>query len=230
MRIVITQSNYIPWRGWFALVRSAELLVLYDSVQYTKRDWRNRNLIWTPNGEKWLSIPVTTKSRFHQAINETEVNDRSWPKSHFGVISNTARLYNSDPSIVADFRHLFSKLSDFDRLSSINLYSIQWIAERIGIDVRILTDEQFEFNGTPSKRLADIAQAAGASVYITGTAAKNYLDTTEFELRHIDVEWTDYSSLPADNTLPSSPLELSILDTMLRHGYEQSRFLSTFLP
>jgi hypothetical protein len=229
MRIVITQSNYVPWRGWFALVRSAELLVIYDSAQYTKRDWRNRNLIWTPHGERWLTIPVNTRGKFDQTIHETTVTDRSWTKSHFGIVSTTANFYHSDPSIVADFRDLFSKLGDFDRLSAINLYSTQWIAERIGLKVRILSDTQFDFSGSPSKRLADIAHTAGASVYITGSAARNYLDPTEFQRRQIEIKWIDYSELPADDTLPSSSIELSIIDTILRHGYERSRFLSTFL-
>lgn len=212
------------------MIRSADLLVFYDSVQFTKRDWRNRNLIWTSEGEHWLTIPVSTKGKYHQPIKETLVADTSWTKSHFGIIRNAASLYHTDPSIVADFKELFSTLSHHGHLSSINLYSTQWLAERIGLNVQILTDEKFQFEGSPSRRLADIAQAAGASVYVTGVAARSYLDPTEFWQRQIAIEWVDYSQLPIDPSLPSAPTELSIVDTILRHGYESSRMLSTFDP
>ena len=212
------------------MVRSADLLVMYDSVQFTKRDWRNRNLIWTPKGNHWLTVPVLTKGRYSQPINETLVVDTSWTKSHIGVIRNAARLHHTDPSIIADLERLFDKLSQLEHLSAINLYSIQWLSERLGINTQILTDEVFHFEGSPSKRLADIAQESGASVYVTGTAARNYLDPTEFGLRQIEIEWVDYCKLPIDPTLPSAGTELSIIDTILRHGFDGGRMLSTFGP
>jgi hypothetical protein len=45
LKVAITQSNYIPWKGFFDSIRMVDVFVLYDDMQYTKRDWRNRNLI-----------------------------------------------------------------------------------------------------------------------------------------------------------------------------------------
>lgn len=69
MKLIITQSNYIPWKGYFDSINQVDKIVLYDDMQYTKRDWRNRNLIKTPNGLKWLTIPVNVKGKFYQKIN-----------------------------------------------------------------------------------------------------------------------------------------------------------------
>ena len=44
---MISQSNYIPWKGYFDMIASVDIFVVYDEVQYTKNDWRNRNLIKT---------------------------------------------------------------------------------------------------------------------------------------------------------------------------------------
>jgi hypothetical protein len=51
-KAIITQSNYIPWKGYFDSIRKVDVFVVYDDMQYTKRDWRNRNLIKTPQGLK----------------------------------------------------------------------------------------------------------------------------------------------------------------------------------
>ena len=72
-KVAISQSNYIPWKGYIDMIASVDVFVLYDDMQYTKRDWRNRNKIKTPQGTKWLSIPVEVKGKYFQKINETNL-------------------------------------------------------------------------------------------------------------------------------------------------------------
>src|SRR5436853_6671802 len=86
--VAIVQSNYIPWKGYFDLIRQSDLFILYDDVQYTKRDWRNRNLIKTANGLHWLTIPVQVKGRFEQRICDVEISDVSWPRLHWQTLAH----------------------------------------------------------------------------------------------------------------------------------------------
>lgn len=74
-KVGVIQSNYIPWKGYFDLIHDVDLFVFYDDVQYTKNDWRNRNLIKTPTGAKWLTIPVS--SNLNNLIYEVELKDHS---------------------------------------------------------------------------------------------------------------------------------------------------------
>lgn len=62
--IAISQSNYIPWKGYFDMTAYVDEFVLYDDVQYTRRDRRNRNKIKTPVGLSWLTVPVQVKGKF----------------------------------------------------------------------------------------------------------------------------------------------------------------------
>ena len=68
-KVLITQSNYIPWKGFFDNLNIVDVFVVYDDMQYTKRDWRNRNIIKTPNGLKWITIPIEVKGKYYQKIN-----------------------------------------------------------------------------------------------------------------------------------------------------------------
>lgn len=81
----ILQSNYIPWKGYFDLIQMVDEFVLYDNVQYTKNDWRNRNKIKTPNGTQWLSIPVRGES-LTQLIQDTKVVNNNWRKKHWKTL------------------------------------------------------------------------------------------------------------------------------------------------
>src|SRR5881394_500796 len=83
--LAIVQSNYIPWKGYFDLIRAADEFVLLDEAQFTKRDWRNRNRIKTGDGTKWLSIPVVSKGRFTQTVEETEIAE-PWADKHWTAL------------------------------------------------------------------------------------------------------------------------------------------------
>ena len=81
-KIAILQSNYIPWKGYFDIINMVDEFVLYDDMQYTRRDWRNRNKIKTPNGLQWLTIPVQVKGKYLQKIKETKISEKKWTKNH----------------------------------------------------------------------------------------------------------------------------------------------------
>ena len=81
-RVAIVQSNYIPWKGYFDLIRLSDEFILYDDVQYTRRDWRNRNRVKTPQGLQWLTIPVEVKGKYHQRIRDTRISDSGWGSQH----------------------------------------------------------------------------------------------------------------------------------------------------
>ncbi|MFC2451055.1 MAG: WbqC family protein, partial [Flavobacteriaceae bacterium] len=83
-KVAILQSNYIPWKGYFDIIRSVDLFIFHDDLQYTKGDWRNRNKIKTPNGIKWLTIPCGTNEK--RLICEVEITDHSWQKQHWNLI------------------------------------------------------------------------------------------------------------------------------------------------
>ena len=82
-KVAIVQSNYIPWKGYFDLISYVDEFILYDDMQYTRRDWRNRNLIKTPQGLQWLTIPVKVKGKYFQTIRETEIDGTDWAQKHW---------------------------------------------------------------------------------------------------------------------------------------------------
>ena len=90
MRICIIQSNYIPWKGFFDLIGRCDEYVIFDGVQYARRHWHNRNRIKTANGVMWLTIPVATRGRFEQPIDEVEIEKsgcgKSWAEKHWRAL------------------------------------------------------------------------------------------------------------------------------------------------
>jgi hypothetical protein len=121
-KIAILQSNYIPWKGYFDIINSVDEFIFYDEAQYTRRDWRNRNIIKTKDGPKWITIPVKVKGRYEQRIIETRVANKNWASKHWKMIEYN---YGSSPgftdyaSVFEETYHTCGKLtflSDINRL------------------------------------------------------------------------------------------------------------------
>jgi WbqC-like protein family len=224
-RVAISQSNYIPWKGYFDLLASVEEFLLYDEVQYTRRDWRNRNRIKTPAGPKWLTIPVQAKGNYHQRIDETLVSGEQWGADHWATI---AHQYARTPYFDRYAPHLERLYSapPGPRLSDVNRAFLEFGMRELEIDTllgwstdHVVADEYRAPGHDSSELLAALAHATGADVYVTGPAARAYLDDEPFARRGISVEYFDYGPYP-EYDQPHPPFEhaVSVLDLLLCAG------------
>ncbi|MBV6442360.1 MAG: hypothetical protein EPGJADBJ_04071 [Saprospiraceae bacterium] len=218
MKVFISQSNYIPWKGYFDAIQRADVFVLYDDMQYTKRDWRNRNQIKTPNGLQWLSIPVKVKGKYFQKINETEVADQDWPLNHWQCIVNNYRKAPFFPVYGPRFEALYQSATE-QHLSQINYRFLKAIAGMLGINTHIRWSSEFALRGDKSEKLLHICKDLQATHYISGPSAQGYLQEDIFRQNGIDVLWMDYSNYPEYPQL-FGPFNhfVSILDLLFNTG------------
>lgn len=229
--VVITQSNYLPWRGYFDMLRSADEVILLDSVQYTRRDWRNRNLIKTASGCVWLTVPVEVKGRYHQAVDETRVSDVTWAESHRRTIDLAYRRAAHYADVAAWFDPLLAGLSAQPMLSQINETLLRAICERLGLTMPIrrctdLLDREAMRTLDPTERLVQLALAAGADRYLSGPAAMAYLDVSAFTARGVSVDWMSYDGYPEYPQLWGAfEPRVSVIDLMFNTGPDAANFL-----
>ncbi|TFZ03823.1 WbqC family protein [Ramlibacter humi] len=224
-RVAIVQSNYIPWRGYFDLMASVDEFVLYDDVQYTRRDWRNRNQIKTPQGLQWLTVPVRVKGKYSQAIRETEIEaSADWAADHVKALSLNYRRAPFFGQTMEWLRTLYEAPPDM--LSALNRRFLGAVAARLHISTRLSDSGSYELAGDKSERLARIAQQAGANVYVSGPAAKGYLDESVFAALGIAVEWFDYSGYsPYPQLWGEFVPNVSVVDLLFNCGQDAARHL-----
>jgi hypothetical protein len=196
-RTAIVQSNYIPWKGYFDMINHVDEFVLLDEVQFTRRDWRNRNRIKTPAGLRWLTIPVESSGRFTQRIDETRIADPSWAVSHWSAIDQAYRRAPHFDAVASSLGPVYESLASEESLSAVNLELLRAVCGMLGIHTPISYSTDFETGDERSQRLLDICLATGATEYVSGPAASGYLDVGRFERAGIAVAWFDYSGYPA---------------------------------
>lgn len=193
-KVAISQSNYIPWKGYFDIINSVDTFIIYDEVQYTKNDWRNRNQINSLQGLQWLTIPVKVHN-LGQKIDETEVSFSKWNKKHWNtLVANYGRAQN-----FKDLKDQFEELylgHETKLLSEINKRFIVEINLLFGIKTEIVDSRELDLKGDRNERLVEAVGKVNGEVYLSGPSAQNYLDESMFNKSDILVEWKSYNEYP----------------------------------
>lgn len=222
------QSSYIPWKGYFDVMRRVDEFILYDDVQYTRRDWRNRNRIKAADGLVWLTIPVRSKGRYLALIKDMEISEPSWRRRHWKSIDHHYRRAPFFGEYGPKVRELFEGATSH-RLSEINHHLLAGLGGLLGIDTPLTWSMGYSLPSgieDRTERLVQLCRRAGATHYLSGPTAKAYLDEKVFERERIALEFMDYSGYPPYSQLfPPFAHEVSVVDLILNEGPGATRFL-----
>ena len=221
--VAILQSSYIPWKGYFDIIRAVDEFILYDEVQYTRRDWRNRNKIKGPLGPLWLSIPVRVKGRYHQRIDETEIEPTSWNTKHWQTIRHhyaKARFFRQyEDRLEQAFLQAVQS-----SLSLVNIHFLQTVCDILGINSKITRSTDYPSPGGRTERLVEICRLAGADSY--GPSARDYIDESPFQREKIALHYVDYGGYPEYRQAhPPFEHHVSVIDLIFNEGPDAIQYM-----
>jgi hypothetical protein len=227
-RIAILQSNYIPWKGYFDLINFVDEFIIYDTAQFTKNDWRNRNKIKTPNGQLWLSIPVV--HNFGQLIQDVVISDPTWSRKHWNSLSQNYAKAACFKFYKSRFEKLYRDCSGETRLSNINYRFMMEICEVLSIKTPVTWSSDYRLVEGRTERLVDLCKQAGADEYLSGPAARSYIDATRFAEAGIKLIYIDYSGYPEYPQIhPPFEHGVSIVDLIFNTGPEAPGYMKSFV-
>jgi hypothetical protein len=224
-KIAILQSNYIPWKGYFDMIAAVDEFIIYDDMQYTRRDWRNRNKIKTPQGLQWLTVPVLVKGKYHQTIRETEIDGTDWSIQHWKALTQNYRRTPHFSEIAAWLEPLYLSES-YSHISQLNRRFIEVICKYLGIKTAVTNSWDYQLIEGKTERLTHICVQANAAEYISGPAAKGYLEEKIFKDLGIKLTWFDYAGYPVyPQPWGNFDHGVTILDLLFNCGKEAHRYM-----
>lgn len=207
------------------MIAAVDEFILYDDMQYTRRDWRNRNQIKTPQGQQWLTVPVKVKGKFHQTIRETEIDGFDWAETHWRALSQNYRRAAHFDEVAAIFEPLY-RHHQYTHLSLLNREFINVVCSYLGISTKISSSSEYTLIDGKTERLVDLCAQAGGTGYISGPAAKDYVEEHLFSERNIKVSWFDYSGYPEYPQLWGGFIHgVTILDLLFNCGNDAARYM-----
>jgi hypothetical protein len=218
--IAILQSNYIPWKGYFDIIAAVDEFLIFDEAQFTRRDWRNRNKIIIDGKPHWLTIPVASKGRYLAPIAEIEVSEPGWAEKHWRSINyayGKAAFFSLYGPIL---EKLYEQAAALPLLTDINELFLRRIATMLDLATRFERTSQIPRQAdSPTARLVEICTARKTEVYVSGPAARDYIQTAEFQAAGIALHYADYSAYPTyQQASESFEHGVSIIDTLMHCG------------
>ena len=225
-RLAILQSNYIPWKGYFDLIGSVDEFIIFDDAQYTKNDWRNRNKIKTAQGVQWLTIPIETSGKLAQRINEAAIKGDAWREKHF----RTLCMNYSKARFFSDYRPWLERLyasctSQF--LSQVNFLFLSAICAQLMILTKLSSSRDYRIEDGQTERLVSLCKQAGATIYLSGPAARDYIDPALFEQAGIELVYKQYSYPEYPQLYPPFEHGVSVLDLLFNAGPDARSYIFT---
>jgi hypothetical protein len=223
--LVVLQPGYLPWLGYFDLLKKADIFVHYDDVQFDKHGWRNRNRVKGPKGAAWLTVPVLHSGRAGQSILDVQIdNHQSWRRKHLSTIG---QLYARAPFrevVLPQLQEILER--PWGRLVDLDLAIIDWLAAELDIETPRYRSSELGIGGERNERLLNLCRHFGATRYLSGNAAQEYFDVALFAAAHIEVTWHDYVHPTYAQLHGTFVPYLSVLDLLLNTGSEARRIIS----
>lgn len=221
MRCAIIQPSYIPWRGYFDQILRSDVFVFYDDVQFDKHGWRNRNRIKTPDGTKWLTIPVRSKGNTTRgtAINDIEIaSETSWNRKHLASLRQSysrAPFFELYMTIVE--KHLVDPATV---LSDLTIPLTIELARELGASCEFVRSSDLALTGNRNERLLLILQSLGASHYLSGPSAASYIEPGAFREGGVAIEYVQFDYPEYPQLHPPYDAHVSIVDLLFMLGPE----------
>ena len=224
MRVTILQPSYLPWLGFFEQMHRSDQFVLYDDVQFTRRDWRNRNRVRVLEGSVWLTVPVIQKNKYEQSLLETKIdNSTSWKRKHLETIRCH---YSKTPFFDLHFpwcEKIFN--SEWNFLLDLSLETIQYLKGELKINTPLLRSSELGEPGNKTERLVSICKQLGATQYLSGESARNYISETDFFDQGIELEYQEYQHPEYPQRYEGFVPFLSTIDLLFNCGDKSLEFL-----
>ena len=219
--IAILQSSYIPWKGYFDIIAAVDEFVIFDDVQYTRRDWRSRNRILVNGRPQWLTVPVSSKGSYDSPISEMRVADKSWAAKHWTTLRHA---YGKAPFFAQhgpQVQAAYERAGNMELLGEINVMLLKMVCDILELATPFMRSEDVSrVATTPTGRLVEICVARGANAYVSGPAARAYIDAEVFDAAGVALFYANYIGYPTYDQGKGGPFEhaVSMLDAIFRIG------------
>lgn len=216
------QPNYLPYPGLIGKIMFSDKFVYVTKVQFEKKSWQNRNRIKGANGEILLTIPILSKGSYKQCICDTRINnDIKWGKKHFSSINfnyKKSKYYNN---YITFFEELYKK--NWDNLCDLDIYSMNWILDELGIKTKIYYDKDFTFRGHKSEMLVNMCKEMKCEMYLSNKGSMNYIEIKTFVKADLSHRYVDYLGQNYEQCFGEFIPHLSIIDMLFNLGNTKTR-------
>lgn len=224
MRVAILQPSYLPWIGYFDQIAKVDRFIYLDDIQFTRRDWRNRNKIRTAESWTWLTVPVIQKNRYAQTLLETQIDSSSnWRTKHLNSIRHNYIKTRFFDLYFPKIETIINK--DWDLLVDLCLELTENLKNWLEISTPTIRSSELNVSEKKGDKILALCRKLEATHYLTGDLARDYLNESEFLSYNIRLEYHNYTHPTYPQRYPGFVPYMSIIDLLFNQGEKSLEIL-----
>lgn len=210
--LAIMQPTYLPWLGYFDLMRKTDHFIFLDNVQFSKQSWQQRNRIKTASGELMLTLPVSYQTG--QLITEVKLVNNHNLMKHLKSIMQAYQRAPSYHIYISELKSFYKNAKPNQFLSEFTIQLILWIKKTLNIQTKIDYASHYNLPEDRIKRLIHLCKQFNAEIYLSPEGARDYLTPfiPHFEREAIKVEFHTYTPVEYPQLYPPFIPYLSAID------------------
>lgn len=222
MKLAIMQPYFFPYIGYFHLANAADVFVVYDNIQYTKKGWINRNRILNNGSDTLISLPIKRDSDY------LDVRDRVLAETfdRKKLLNRIRGAYNRAPHFAKTF-HLVERIigCDDQNLFRFLLNSIVQTFKHLGITTAIITssDLQIDHGLKSQDKVLAMCEAIDAKTYINAIGGVELYSKEAFVERGIELNFVKSKAMEYKQFGHDFCPWLSVIDVMMFNDLETIR-------
>jgi hypothetical protein len=213
------QPNYLPYIGFFNKMKNADVFIIYDDAQFSRKDFHHRNKIRTPNGWRWLSVPVEKEEIPINEVrikNNAKIGGMKWSKYHWLQIHSNYVRAEFFSRYAGDLEKIYS--TSYERIIDLNMSVIRFLMSSFGIETEIVNSSTFGITTHSSQKIIDMVNAVHGDTYLSGSGGHNYMDNSLFEKQGIKVNFQNFQHPVYKQRFPGFIPNMSAIDLLLNVG------------
>lgn len=228
MKLAIMQPYFLPYIGYFQLIKAVDTFVIYDNIQYTKKGWINRNRFLQNGCDAYFTIPLEKDSDYLN-VNERLISPAfnrikllNQIKAAYKKAPNYERTYKLFERVVMNVEsNLFSYIYD----------SLDQVLSELQIKTKIIVSSEINIDHTlkSQDRVIAICKELNADTYINPIGGLEIYSKEEFERKSINLEFIKSKEIIYKQFDNKFVPWLSIIDLMMfnNHDYIQQALSKT---
>lgn len=208
------QPAYLPWLGYFEKIKSSDVFVYLDSLQFETNSFINRNRIKTNSGPLWLTLPVKSSGHLGKSMLDLEIdNARNWKKKH---IKTVEQFYSKAPHYQDRFERFRSHIEMTEgNLAEFCWKHLQFWLRELDITTKIVRLSSLDISERKSDLVLELCKKFEANQYYSGALGKHYLKLEDFADIGCKVNFQSYSPKNYPQLYGDFVENLSVLDAWL---------------
>jgi hypothetical protein len=229
-RVAIMQPYFLPYIGYFQLIKSVDEFIIYDNIQYTKKGWINRNRILVNGTDRLITLPVKKASDYLNVV-DRELAD-TWSTDRRSLLNLVKSSYGKAPHFSETYKLLEECLTaEYTNLFEFIHQSLLKINRYIGIDTPMVLSSTISIDHSlkSEEKVVSLCKAVGATMYINAIGGQHLYSKDRFADHKIQLQFIKSDTVQYTQFNSTFVPWLSIVDVLMFNSKEDiTRYLNSY--